>query len=329
MPNLSKISIPRAHTLGTVLCLLPNATIEEARAFANAESARADWGGRGGVLDLRRASWGPVGGVPADEARRQVIRRARALLPTMPIAQLPSLVVTTDDAAPHDEVLALVLKRNDVERVVGVGTGATLADAGDVIPWLPVPPRVETERLILTWPTREQTQRYYERIVGTDIFDNLTWDGPRAASDLFDHLLNSVQEHAVGELLGELVNRSVYFAIIEKASGEQIGGLGYRPHQKLTFPQGFIGYSLNPEHHGRGLGTEAVGGLVDHLFTEGGVGRIEAEVFVGNTASARVLEKLGFTRQGLMPGKSLKRGELMDEWFYALNKGEWSSAREC
>ena len=56
-----------------------------------------------------------------------------------------------------------------------------------------------------------------------------------------------------------------------------------------------IGYGLAPPYWGRGYGTEAVGALVEWLCNIEDVHVVTAEVEVGNVASRRVLERLGFT----------------------------------
>ena len=49
----------------------------------------------------------------------------------------------------------------------------------------PQPPLIETERLLLTWPTPEQIDGYYDSIIGTNIFDTIFWDGPSHAHSSF------------------------------------------------------------------------------------------------------------------------------------------------
>lgn len=56
-----------------------------------------------------------------------------------------------------------------------------------------------------------------------------------------------------------------------------------------------IGYGLAGSHRGRGLGTAAVGLLVEALRTDPAVRAVEAEVARPNTASHRLLTRLGFT----------------------------------
>ena len=69
-----------------------------------------------------------------------------------------------------------------------------------------------------------------------------------------------------------------------------------------------IGYGLNPSAHGQGYATEAVGALLAHLHGLEGVRTVGAATAMGNRASERVLETLGFVRTGL--GWSAQDGDL-------------------
>jgi RimJ/RimL family protein N-acetyltransferase len=60
-----------------------------------------------------------------------------------------------------------------------------------------------------------------------------------------------------------------------------------------------IGYTLAPAQHGKGLAVEAVGAVVDRLFADVGVHRVEASVDPRNVASARLVESLGFELEGV------------------------------
>jgi [ribosomal protein S5]-alanine N-acetyltransferase len=57
-----------------------------------------------------------------------------------------------------------------------------------------------------------------------------------------------------------------------------------------------IGYSVLPRFQGRGYATEMVRALIDWAFAQPGVLRIIAETTEANTASMRLLRRLGFTR---------------------------------
>ncbi|MCW2945765.1 MAG: uncharacterized protein JWR24_2482 [Actinoallomurus sp.] len=62
-----------------------------------------------------------------------------------------------------------------------------------------------------------------------------------------------------------------------------------------------IGYGLGAAWRANGYGTEAVGGLVEWLEDLAGCRRVIAEVHESNTPSRRLLERLGFSIDHLMP----------------------------
>jgi ribosomal-protein-alanine N-acetyltransferase len=61
----------------------------------------------------------------------------------------------------------------------------------------------------------------------------------------------------------------------------------------------FLGYSLDEDHQSQGLMTEALKSLIDHIFNDWGLHRIQANYLPTNGPSARVLEKLGFEKEGV------------------------------
>ena len=83
-----------------------------------------------------------------------------------------------------------------------------------------------------------------------------------------------------------------------------------------------LGFSLDPRHQGKGYATEASRALVDWAFAQGFhrvIGRLEAR----NTASARVLEKLGMRREALLVENEWVKGEWQSELVYAILEREW------
>lgn len=76
-----------------------------------------------------------------------------------------------------------------------------------------------------------------------------------------------------------------------------------------------VGYQFAPAAWGRGIGTEAVGAMVTHL-ERAGVVELRATVTVGNVASARLLERLGFERRGVLVANDVIRGVPHDDWLY-------------
>ncbi|MEM1062708.1 MAG: GNAT family protein [Planctomycetota bacterium] len=86
-----------------------------------------------------------------------------------------------------------------------------------------------------------------------------------------------------------------------------------------------IGYWLGQPYWGRGIMTAVVTAGCRHAIDHWGVVRVTATTFATNHASARVLEKNGFAREGLMRKYHRKRGHYLDAVLYALIR-EYSPA---
>lgn len=180
----------------------------------------------------------------------------------------------------------------------------------------PAAPEFETPRLRLGWPTTSQLEGYFESIHGTQIFDTIIWDGPSSSEDLEDSYLRFRQDALSGP------KSSFAVALIEKSTDHMIGGVGWRP-SPTDRQTGDIGYALAPQAHGHGYATEAVREILRFAFEEREAVRIEAQVFVGNVSSRRVLEKNGFQYEGTLEQIILKRGKRIDEWTFALTRDRW------
>lgn len=87
-----------------------------------------------------------------------------------------------------------------------------------------------------------------------------------------------------------------------------------------------MGYALTPAAWGRGLMHEALRLLISHGFDDLGLRRIEADIDPRNTASARVLEALGFRAEGLLRERWRVAGEVSDSALYGLLRREWPPA---
>ncbi|MEU7096527.1 GNAT family N-acetyltransferase [Kitasatospora aureofaciens] len=83
-------------------------------------------------------------------------------------------------------------------------------------------------------------------------------------------------------------------------------------------PHWSIGAQLLPEARGRGIGTRAHRLFADYLFAHSPVIRLEAETESTNLAEQRVLEKVGFTREGVQRAHTFRDGEWRDMVLYSL-----------
>ena len=86
---------------------------------------------------------------------------------------------------------------------------------------------------------------------------------------------------------------------------------------------GEIGYALTTSFQGLGVMTQALTTLLPDLFLRTPLARLEARCAVSNEASQRVLQKLGFVREGLLRGYFLLRGGRVDHVLYALLRTDY------
>jgi len=84
-----------------------------------------------------------------------------------------------------------------------------------------------------------------------------------------------------------------------------------------------MGYCFNEAAWGHGYATEAGQAVLQWAFDTLGLNRVQAETDTRNAASARVLEKLGFVREGTLREDCIVNGEVSDSWVYGLIKRQW------
>jgi RimJ/RimL family protein N-acetyltransferase len=82
-----------------------------------------------------------------------------------------------------------------------------------------------------------------------------------------------------------------------------------------------IGYWLYPRARGRGVATKVARALAEYAFTLG-LQRVAAYVEVGNVPSERVLERAGFTREGVIRSLPKSEGRRVDKTLFSLLPGE-------
>ena len=97
-----------------------------------------------------------------------------------------------------------------------------------------------------------------------------------------------------------------------------VGAIGIRFVQPENPHAAEIGYWLGEAYWRRGIATQALHATTEYTFKTFDIARIQAHVFDGNIASMRVLEKCGYTREGFLRKSSLKAGQLVDQYLYAI-----------
>lgn len=83
-----------------------------------------------------------------------------------------------------------------------------------------------------------------------------------------------------------------------------------------------IGYWVSPEVAGRGVAPTSVALVTDYLMNQVGLHRVEIDVRPENTASLRVIEKLGFRYEGIKQRYIHINGDWRDHYIFALTAEE-------
>lgn len=107
------------------------------------------------------------------------------------------------------------------------------------------------------------------------------------------------------------------------------GGIGWvslRINER-TPGVGEIGYSLIEEARGQGYATEAVGALVDEVFTLTDIAEIQACCLPENLSSRAVLARTGFRETRTINGGAIVRGRRVTVVEHQLHRGEWTVKR--
>ena len=106
----------------------------------------------------------------------------------------------------------------------------------------------------------------------------------------------------------------LFFALATER--EAIGGIGLHPQSDVYRLSAEIGFWLGEPYWNQGIMTRAVSVLSDLAFRDFRFVRLSAQVFAWNPASARVLEKAGYQREGTLRKGVLKDGHLIDCFLY-------------
>lgn len=179
-----------------------------------------------------------------------------------------------------------------------------------------------TLRLDIRPPDPGRAAELYQLVAGPEgrpVTDNLLWDGPESTDDIAEYAARG--RTAPYERWGRHWWIHDRTGEITGSAGAVIGAVGLR---MVVHPgRADLGYWLAQRYWRRGIMTEALGAVLAHCFEAMRLIKIEAGVFPGNVASARLLEKMGFLEEGYVRSAYLKRGRPVDSVKYGLTIERW------
>lgn len=177
-------------------------------------------------------------------------------------------------------------------------------------------PQLETERLMLREMTIDDVEFYFRHFNNDEIVEGSCFLGPEsleaAKEELKRYCINPFKE-----------NKGVRWGIVKKGSKELIGTCGYYDWNK-TVHRAEIGYDLDPVYWGRGIMTEALGATLEYGFEKMELNRIQAIIDSKNVRSIRLVQRLGFKKEGILRQNSYFNGQFIDDIVFSLLKKEWT-----
>ena len=170
--------------------------------------------------------------------------------------------------------------------------------------------KLEGKRVILRPFVMEDAPSIAKHIHDKDIYEvTLTIPFPYKESDA---------EWFIKKSQKDIEEKKAYaLGIVLKETNEVIGCIeaGSIDH---THEKSEVGYWLSKQHWGKGIMPEALDLLIDFAFNGLKLHRLYAFTFVENTASQKVLEKCGFTKEGRKKDACKKDGQYKDDFVFGL-----------
>ena len=114
------------------------------------------------------------------------------------------------------------------------------------------------------------------------------------------------------------------YAVVHRETGRVIGEMGLRPMDDRGVPYFLLDYKVHPAFRQQGYGREMVAALLDQCFGTLAIPLVVAAILPQNEASLRLVEGLGFTREGLRRMSCAhERFGPTDEVIFSLTNQEW------
>ncbi len=172
------------------------------------------------------------------------------------------------------------------------------------------PIQIETKRLILRDFMPGDWKAAHEWGSDPQVVRFMPW-GPNSVAQTKAYI------RLVQQLSRQRPRTKFELGVVLKSENRLIGGCGIRI-QNPVFMEGDLGYVFHRSYWGKGYATEATEAVIDFGFSQLKMHRIWATCDPPNKASARVLEKAGMKREGLLRKNVFQKGAWRDSYLYAL-----------
>jgi ribosomal-protein-alanine N-acetyltransferase len=187
----------------------------------------------------------------------------------------------------------------------------------------PLTTRIATERLVLRAPRTTDVPEL-RRVLRANAGHLKPWsvapapgDDPASLTSVSRAVLRHRREWKRGQAFVMMVTP-------REREGRILGRIALGGILLGAFQNAYLGYWMDEELQGRGLMTEAVRAATTFAFDVVGLHRVQAAVMPRNAASQRVLEKVGYRREGTAERYLCIAGAWEDHVLFAMTAEEWS-----
>jgi [ribosomal protein S5]-alanine N-acetyltransferase len=191
----------------------------------------------------------------------------------------------------------------------------------------PLTTRIATDRLVLRAPRTTDVPEL-RRVLRANSIHLKPWsvapapgDDPSSLTSVSRAVLRHRREWKRGQAFVMMVTP------LER-EGRILGRIALGGILLGAFQNAYLGYWMDAEHQGRGLMTEAVRAATTFAFEVVGLHRVQAAVMPRNAASMRVLDKVGYRREGTAERYLCIAGAWEDHVLFAMTAEEWPD-RAC
>ena len=180
-------------------------------------------------------------------------------------------------------------------------------------------PELTTPRLLLRRMCVGDTEDMYEYARRSEVTRYLLWSPHPDVYYTRDYLNYLTTRYAAGSFYD--------WGVVCRENGRMIGTCGFSTID-CAHDVAEIGYVLNPDYRGQGFSPEAVRAVLSFGFEQLGFHRIEARFIEGNTASLRVMQKVGMQFEGYRREAMLIKGAYRTVGYCSILKQEYEKMRE-
>ena len=180
------------------------------------------------------------------------------------------------------------------------------------------PPTLATDRLVLRAVTETDADAVFAACSNPNLTRFTLFETHRTPDDAV-----SFVRHYARQSYAERVPDPFAVVLKDDPDGQMVGAVGCHWASRANFVME-LGYWVAEPLWGRGIAAEAGRAVVGYAFENyPPVRRIQARVLVGNPASARVLDKIGFRFEGTHRAAVFRRGRFEDVTMFAVLRDEW------